>query len=171
MTRSFCLLKTGSTVKVFSWERMRIRFPWFFRSFNKRVLFSIRFWSIAAFIRGFPHGWVQGNHGCVQPSFWQVLSFSDIVSFQRPFDDFFAYNLRSSWWRTISRDSEASKHCSNLWIIILLTFSYFKILAFSKPASKKLHISIILASIRRYLKRAKFFTIFNFNRYLSKLKM
>ena len=36
-TRSFCLLKIGSTVKVFSFERMRIRFQRFLRSFNKRV--------------------------------------------------------------------------------------------------------------------------------------
>ena len=32
-TRSFCLLKTESTVNVFSSEELRIRFPWIFRSF------------------------------------------------------------------------------------------------------------------------------------------
>ena len=42
-TRSFCLLKTGLTVNLFSSEKMRIRFPWFFISFKKQVLLSKRF--------------------------------------------------------------------------------------------------------------------------------
>ena len=51
-TRSFCLLNSVSTMNVFSSEKMVIRFPCFFRSFNKRVLFR-HFQTIAAFNRGF----------------------------------------------------------------------------------------------------------------------
>ena len=39
--------------EIFSWEKIMIRFPGFFRSCDKRVLFSWGFWTIAALMRGF----------------------------------------------------------------------------------------------------------------------
>ena len=47
MTWSLCLLMTGSTVNVLSSEKVMIWFPWFFWSFNERVLLSRRFWIVA----------------------------------------------------------------------------------------------------------------------------
>ena len=52
-TCSFCLLKTGSSVKIFSVEKMSIRYQWFFRSFNKQLLLSRLYWTIAALNRSF----------------------------------------------------------------------------------------------------------------------
>ena len=46
--QAYYLLKTRSTMNVFSSKKMRVRFLWFFRSFNKRVLLSRRLLTIAS---------------------------------------------------------------------------------------------------------------------------
>ena len=51
-TRSFCFLKKRSTVNVLSSQNMKIQFPWFFRSFSKRMLVYMLFWTIAALNSG-----------------------------------------------------------------------------------------------------------------------
>ena len=85
-----------------------------------------------------------------------VLSFSGMGRFRIIFMTswFTAYGL-SDRGRSF-RNSEPLKHCFTWWTVILLTFSCFKISGFLKPTCKKVNISILLASIRRYLTFGRF---------------
>ena len=144
-------------------EKLRIRLPWFFRSFNKLVHLSRRIWNIAALNRGFLKrlrffplivlaiSWTQWN-----------LKFSVSV----PFSLFFGIGhfRKHFWWfrglqleALLIQDSEAFKRVSTRWAVIRLMFSCFKISVYLKAASNKVHISILYASIRRSGRFATFY--------------
>ena len=153
-------MKTWSTANVFSSEIMRIRFPWFFRSFNKWVILSRRFWTIAVRNSSFLE-----HLRLFSPIFLTILDtvepevffcvslvifWYDVV-FEGLFDDFLAYSLKYSWLTTIFWNSEAFKRSFTQWTVILLTFSCFKISVFRKPVRNQINISTLLPFIRRYL--------------------